>query len=154
VATKPDDEACDAELVRRRLARDWPPGPWDEEPDAHDWVDAETGYKCYARRNDMGAWCGYVFVPHGHPVHGCMGDISVSVHGGVTYTKPEIDPDTGFAVPFGAWVVGFDCGHIWDIVPALQKPEPAMAFPDGEYRTLAFVVQECQALARQLYAAR
>jgi hypothetical protein len=49
---------------------DWPAGPWDDEPDKVVWVDPKTGLDCMARRGPLGAWCGYVGVPDGHPLHG------------------------------------------------------------------------------------
>lgn len=48
----------------------WPPGPWHDEPDELRWIDPTTSLPCTARRNDFGAWCGYVGVPETHPWHG------------------------------------------------------------------------------------
>lgn len=44
--------------------------PWLDEPDALDWVDDVSGYPCAIRRNTTGSLCGYVGVPHEHPLHG------------------------------------------------------------------------------------
>lgn len=41
----------------------WKPGPWDNEPDYHDW-ETKAGYQAFAGRLDMGTWYGYVVAPH------------------------------------------------------------------------------------------
>ena len=48
----------------------WGRGPWQQEPDKKQWVDAATGLPCLIVRNHGGALCGYVGVPPGHPWHG------------------------------------------------------------------------------------
>lgn len=64
----------------------WGPGPWDGEPDKVSWTDPATGRPCLAVRNPVGAWCGYVAVDPGHPLHGQDYDVpDVVVHGGLTY---------------------------------------------------------------------
>lgn len=60
-------------MSRKAVMRDksaWGPGPWQDEPDEVRWRDDATGYDCLLRRNSLGAWCGYVAVPEGHPLHG------------------------------------------------------------------------------------
>lgn len=51
---------------------DWPDEDrgWGDEPDKAQWTDPDTGMACLAVRNKLGAWCGYVGVPPGHPFHG------------------------------------------------------------------------------------
>jgi hypothetical protein len=75
------------------------PGPWSEEPDKAQWVDAATGYDCLIKRNQWGALCGYVGVPQGHPFYGLKlnwdGDDPLSeldVHGGVTFAEGCHEP--------------------------------------------------------------
>src|SRR5688572_33275852 len=70
----------------------WPAGPWDDEPDKVQWEDETTGYPCLAVRNRLGAWCGYVGVPKGHPFfakdYGHVSDDWNNyspAHGGLTY---------------------------------------------------------------------
>src|SRR5579884_1161092 len=81
----------------------WGPGPWQDEPDKEQWTDEATGYACLIKRNPVGALCGYVGVPEGHPWHGSgyspgysaenEDELSaalklldeVEVHGGLTY---------------------------------------------------------------------
>ena len=58
--------------------RQWPPGPWDGEPDKVQWED-DSGYLCMMVRNNFGAWCGYVGVPEDHPFYGKLGDHKVQV---------------------------------------------------------------------------
>ncbi len=43
-------------------------GPWVNEPDRVEW--SRAGLPCLMLRNRSGAWCGYVAVPPGHPLHG------------------------------------------------------------------------------------
>ena len=122
----------------------WPPGPWDKEPDTDQWVDADTGYKCHARRGPMGAWCGYVELPADHPDAGVnYNDMEVQVHGGLTYSD--------------GCMFGFDCAHWNDIAPVmlLLRPESYLTRNMGEeYRTLEYVRDQCKELARQFYERR
>jgi hypothetical protein len=46
------------------------PGPWDREPDADHWIDADTGLPCNLLRGPFWAWNGYVGIEPGHPLHG------------------------------------------------------------------------------------
>src|SRR3990167_2292622 len=73
--------------IRMEIDRSkWAPGPWDAEPDRLDW--REGGFPCFAQRNAMGAWCGYVGVPEGHwAFEKQYGVVNVDVHGGLTYSE-------------------------------------------------------------------
>jgi hypothetical protein len=65
---------------------DWQRGPWDNEPDKIQWQDEATGLPCLIVRGPVGALCGYVGVPSGHPLHGKdYDDARVDVHGGLTF---------------------------------------------------------------------
>jgi hypothetical protein len=71
-----------------------------------------AGLKCAVVQAIPGGHrCGYVRVPPGHAAHGKdYNDVSVEVHGGLTFG--EIEPcahDDGA----GFWF-GFDCCHAWD----------------------------------------
>jgi hypothetical protein len=129
----------------------WACGPWDQEPDKLLWEDSATGLPCLAlRHTEQGDWRGYVGVPQGHPAFKAFDDDDLSarlaVHGGVTFAGP--DPE-GDGQPTGAgWWLGFDCGHIGDLIPG---QEPRRWNPDDEYRDLHYVVSQCAALARQLW---
>lgn len=132
-----------------------PPGPWQDEPDKVQWQDEETGLPCLVVRGPMGALCGYVGVPNGHPWHGRQFDeIEANVHGGLTYSSscmkemPEDVaichvPDEG--EPDDVWWLGFDCAHGWDIVPKWNW----ITSSDAAYRDLAYVQAEVRSLAKQ-----
>lgn len=68
--------------------KQWPVGPWTEEPDKE--TGETAGLSTVILRTDLGHLCGYVAVPLGHPWHGLHYDheaIEVSVHGGLTYAE-------------------------------------------------------------------
>lgn len=141
----------------------WGPGPWEDEPDEAQWIDEATGLECFAARNPhVGVWAGYVGVPRQHPLYGVRRDVcpvgcaaapdcghtpegSILVHGGVTYAgrSPRRRGARGDQSVADQWWFGFDCGHAWDGCPAIAG---------GEYRTLAYVRDQCADLARQLRA--
>jgi hypothetical protein len=145
-----------------RKSLNWPPGPWDNEPDKVQWPDPSTGMPCLAVRNPRhGHWCGYTGVEAGHPVYGtdCY-DCDLSVHGGVTFTD-QCQPDAeetgichipGEGESDNIWWVGFDCGHAWDLSPSDVRHYGEDA--GGTYRTLGYVREQCQDLAQQLQGMR
>jgi hypothetical protein len=59
-------------LLTRGLHRKdtWGSGPWLSEPDALQWTDPPSGFRCAIARNFSGALCGYCAVPRGHPLYG------------------------------------------------------------------------------------
>lgn len=132
--------------------KELPPGEWHDEPDR---VDFEAhGFPCILKRAGMGAWCGYVGMPPGHPWHG-TNDVDADVHGGITYaarcdgeichvSKPGQSDDV--------WWLGFDCNHYNDLAPALLLLD-APFYPgyDGEYlyRTVDVARQWTEQLAKQ-----
>lgn len=138
---------------------DWPRGEWDSEPDKIQWQDEETGLPCLIVRQHNGYLCGYVGVTEGHPWHGGSYDRpDVSVHCGLTFAGPcmtnadeasDICHKTGDGEPDNVWWLGFDCAHAWDAYP-LESYKNSKA----EYRNVAYVTEECRALARQLHAAK
>ncbi|HEX5522704.1 MAG TPA: hypothetical protein VFX53_04600 [Pedococcus sp.] len=150
----------------RVLRTSWDePGPWHDEPDKVQWIDAETDLDCLAVRNHFGAWCGYVGVPPGHPCHGKGYDtLDVRVHGGLTFADQcNEDAPEGHGichVPLpgrsdAVWWLGFDCGHSMDLAPRVividDIPEPPPGSPFAKvYRDLPYVQAECANLARQL----
>jgi len=135
---------------------DWPPGPWDNEPDKKQWQDRETGLPCLIVRNSWGALCGYVGVPKSHPDHGKDWEaINVSVHGGVTFTgscRPSTRGDPEYAICHtvpkdeddNVWWIGFDCSHYGD-----AYPNPRIK-TGGTYRDIECVEGNCARLAIQL----
>lgn len=147
----------------------WPEGPWNLEPDEARFVHA--GYHCLILRNNLGAWCGYVAVPPGHPWHGQKyDDVPASVHGGLTFASEchgDICHVPAPGEPDDVWWVGFDCGHYNDLMPGMVALE-ATVLKDiqtfgaeeglaarwrGEYRTQDYVTSETQELAIQARAA-
>ncbi len=116
--------------------------PWDNEPDFAEFIDDVSMYKCQIKRSVTGGGlCGYVVLPHNHPLYGK--DIEdkdhpkINVHGGITYSSFNED---------GEFLVGFDCQHgITDFIPkmfTLQK--------ESAYKDFAFVKAECIKLAQEL----
>lgn len=152
------DRATDVERrVWHHTDRDktkWGKGEWLREPDKVQWVDQATGLDCLAHRNRMGAWCGYVGVPEGHPFFE-QPHVDVDVHGGLTYAGfCQSTDDEAHGVchvaypgrPEHVWWLGFDCGHAFDLVPGI----PFGSLVDEEYRTLPYVEAEVTRLALQL----
>ena len=151
----------------------WRCGPWQDEPDKVQWQDEDTGFLCLVVRGPVGALCGYVSVPEGHPWHGIgysepldgtdknyddpdwwrkpTPEKVTDVHGGLTYSGEGVR-----GAPEGHWWFGFDCAHAGDFAPAMHNLlswERSMMEPNGDtYRDLAYVKAECTKLATQLAA--
>jgi hypothetical protein len=118
----------------------WPRGEWDNEPEKIEFTDEETGYKCTALRNKYnGTWCGYVYIPKGHPSFAITSIFKhdVDVHGGISYSNSSIINEE--------WCLGFDCNHLWDSSPVNGKNEH-----NAEYRNKEYVLNEIRSLAKQL----
>lgn len=152
----------------------WARGEWDDEPDKVQWPDEATGLPCLIVRGPVGAWCGYVGVPVGHPWHGkgyddCgmyapkpdgyEEDWYPCVHGGLTYAAGCGHGDNpargichipGPGEPDDVWWLGFDCSHAGDLT-CMNRPERMSIFTDigDEYRDIAYVRAQVQSLARQ-----
>ena len=62
-------------------------------------------------------YSGYVVIPQGHPFYQMdYFDISVEVHGGLTFGQTII-PGAGILSDLvGKFVIGFDCGHLGDTI--------------------------------------
>lgn len=142
----------------------WGEGPWQNEPDKVVWVDDATGLDCMIVRNRLGALCGYVGVPEGHPWHGVnYNDVSVKVHGGLTYSAPceedarECDHTVCHTElpgrPEHVWWLGFDCAHGFDFAPAMVARDRERGHyyhdPSEEYRDLGYVKADVISLAEQ-----
>jgi hypothetical protein len=148
-------------MTREEKLAEFGEGPWLEEPDREEF--RAQGLPCIIRRHkELGFLCGYVAVPPGHPLHGmdCQAAYALArlrAHGdAVTYAQPCADdichvPRPG--EPDDVWWFGFHCGYGWDCIPQ-HGPwlgrEPRLE----EYRDLAYVRSECEALALQLAAVR
>lgn len=138
----------------------WGPGPWQDEPDKAHWVDPATDLDCLMVRQSLGAWCGYVAVPPGHPAYGLHYDDvpGIDVHGGLTYAaacQETGDPATGVChVPYpgrpqDVWWLGFDCVHAFDFAPEARFRLFADS-PQAVYRDQVYVRAEVERLAAQL----
>ena len=135
----------------------WADGPWKSEPDKLQWADEITGLPCLIKRNCVGALCGYVGIPEGHPWYR-KGYEAVQpypeVHGGLTYADHCQDGDDDAKTichipaprePDNVWWLGFDCAHVGDLSPAFGR-----RFSDRDtYRPVSYVQAECASLARQ-----
>jgi hypothetical protein len=146
----------------------WGDGPWQLEPDRLDFEHA--GLPCLLHRSRYGVWCGYVGLPPGHPCYGKQyDDVSVDVHGGLTYANSCEGtichvPKPG--EPDEVWWLGFDCGHGGDYTPTdvevyghirgerydHAKALATNAFFVEVYRTIEYVKAETEQLAEQLAA--
>lgn len=138
----------------------WPRGAWDSEPDKRQWLDEATGLPCLIVRNgpELGALCGYVGVPKGHPAHGKeYDDVSVDVHGGLTFASGcshgaedrEICHKVEPGEPDDVWWLGFDCAHLGDVCPGMQR-YARLSYGHDTYKDFDYVVREVQRLAKQL----
>lgn len=121
--------------------------PWLGEPDDDQFV--AHGLRCRMKRNSAGVWCGYVTIPHHHPMAGLsyVDLYYLDVHGAVTYT----------ASSEGGWVIGFDCNQSDDLSQAewhRANTRPYVNyFKKREYRTHGFAKGETIKLAEQLWDA-
>jgi hypothetical protein len=145
----------------------WGPGPWQDEPDKEQFADEATaGLPCLLKRNRLGALCGYVGVPEGHPWFGkgyddarAAGGGYPSVHGGLTYAdfcQDGPEAQTICHVPAAGeadrvWWLGFDCAHHMDVSPGMASDgigHTPSSFGET-YRTVGYVKAECASLAAQ-----
>lgn len=129
----------------------WGDGPWQTEPDRVDWADEATGLLCSARRHPrMGHWCGYVCVPADHPLHGSLDcPDAITDVARVNFGNTTIDEDDESS---GQWWLGFDCAHMYDLLPAVEAFErsyqPLGPRPTWKtYRTIEWVQSICADLA-------
>ena len=112
--------------------------PWSLEPDCEEFV--YKGFLCTVKRGPLGAFCGYVGVCEDHKLYGVDHDNeifnSIDVHGGLTYSDGHT-----------LWQFGFDCAHLYDVVPSMLTIRP----DESTYKDIYFVTNEVKKLADQLY---
>jgi hypothetical protein len=145
----------------------WGQGPWMQEPDYILWVDFDTFYACVARRNVLGAWCGYVGLPLHHPLYRTPADDRsfefIDCHGGISYAGFLEEDSKQFSPPVRLWWVGFSAMEESDMLPEILDRAPSDAEKSrpkvkrrkkGEsllaYRDLDFIKNEIALLAMQL----
>lgn len=153
-----EKHCIDKEKKRKFLGE----GPWVDESDIVEFTYKD--YECLISRVFVqepcakeeayfgGHLCGYVKIPEGHNYF-CKDydDIPVSCHGGLTFSDES--------------KIGFDCGHMWDIVPSMVKirkdnglihqiPLPFLPtefiFFENTYKNIEFCVKECESIVDQL----
>ena len=108
------------------------------------------------KRNDFGAWCGYVGLPPEHPHHGVSyNDLYDTdyhyVHGGLTYSDScsgSICHVPGEGRPHDVWWLGFDCNHSCDLAP--EDYGRKRLWSGGTYRTQEYVKKEVEKLAAMI----
>ncbi len=107
--------------------------------------------------NTMGYRCGYVRLPAGHPWHGQLEPEDADVHGGITFSEPDVPCDAPGADD--AWWLGFDCAHAGDgMDPTLPGDHHKYMHllsgsRCGVIRTQEYVEAECRRLCEQAAAA-
>jgi hypothetical protein len=139
----------------------WGPGPWQDEPDKVQWTDEETGMACLVVRGPVGALCGYVGVPDGHPWHGMHFrdvDAGEDLHRELSYSHEcQGDPNgetvchvAGDGEPDTLWWLGFHCSYARDLSPAilaLDSPAVSRLCERQTYVPIAYVQAQCAVLA-------
>lgn len=137
------------ELIEKMAGKNFPPGPWMDEPDKIQFV-TEVGLPALIVRNRSGALCGYVGVDSKHPYYEKnYDDCNVDCHGGLTYSnlcqpggkichKVEDGEDDNI------WWLGFDCAHCGDHVPLYDSGW------GEDYKNLDYVKSICEDMALQL----
>jgi hypothetical protein len=136
-------------------------GPWTGEPDFIAW--SWGSIACVAKRHSLGAWCGFVGLPSGHPWWGKEWiEPPPDVHGGLSFSGTW----DGFGPldSLGLWWLGFDCLHVHDYVPYADQfitdmmrlerisneyvgHDPPVSVAD--YRDIGYVTIEVNRLAGQ-----
>jgi hypothetical protein len=134
--------------------------PWEDEEDLYEYV--EYGIHCMiVRHPHMGALCGYIGIPKGHPWYlKGYDDIDARVHGGLTFSGESIREYSKF--PTNAWWIGFDCAHAGDLMPKVEElmaiqlifPNGEFGNPDGVYKDVKFVKDEISKLVQQALTAK
>jgi len=106
------------------------------------------GLICIIIRNVLMNYCGYVVIPNDHPLYDkSQEEIEdlLEVHGGITHVG-------SLSWAPNLFLIGFDCGHAHDIVPAMMKHFSTYVETHGNatYRDINYVEQEVRRLAKQI----
>ena len=150
----------------------WGNGEWEKEPDRVEWRKPGSAMPRLMVRNRHGAWCGYVGLPPGHPLHGrkAWGTggtdeqkderlDKLEVHWGVTFANEcggEICHAPQPGEPEHVWWIGFDTAHSGDFSPGLEATVTRICgpresrFAGSVYRDVGYVIREVESLAAQL----
>lgn len=171
-----------AEVGRPR--EEWGPGPWQDEPDLVRWTTRAGLRGLIWRAPVTGSLCGYAELKAEHPYFAKRYErleMALDVHGDLTFSgsfEPEALRSALGAIGtdwLDSWWLGFDCGHCFDLMPALnavlvdlrhprhwaryaaegRSPPPPVpeGLLGGDYWTIDAVREEVEDLAAQLVAA-
>lgn len=118
---------------------------WEYEPDFLEYKDQNTGYKCYIKRNKVGALCGYVVAKKPELfINKETWEIGFEIHGNVTFNDFVENKQNQ-----KEYLVGFDCAHMGDVVPTLYELQ-VFYEPVESYKNIQYVIKECSKLAKQI----
>lgn len=93
--------------------------------------------------DDIGTLDAFIYMLQGGPSHGTIPlSMTMKAHHGITFSGSIDDSPL--------WWFGFDCGHAWDVAPAVERTLPPLGIPDRKYRDIEYVRKEVTALAFQL----
>jgi hypothetical protein len=127
----------------------WGPGPWQSEPDRVDFVHA--GFACFVRRReDHGNFCGYVGVPHEHPLYGKPYDdaeVAPLERRRLNQRIPRVRPRRAAFESF-RFRLAHSRNHARRQIERVRAVETQP--PHVVYRDLPYVRAECERLAEQL----
>ncbi len=140
------------EFERRKT---WGEGPWNNEPD--ELFFEYKGFGCHIQRGPLGSLCGYAGIPRNYKVFDkieCYDDLKINAHGGLTFMESGTDKNSGQEL----YIIGFDCAHFGDIVPAIKyftremisRDIPYFNWPKGSYKDIDFVYKEIQSIVDQV----
>lgn len=122
----------------------WKSGPWDNEPDYHEWT-TKAGYEAFAGRLDMGTWYGYVVAPH--PPY----DMHIKFHRFMKKLNSMGIPPC-FTGRLGL-VAKTDIENVGEFCFSFEHNAPP-SDPDkkcfGPYKTLEETIETCEKLAEDL----
>lgn len=125
-----------------KLDKNWPDGPWDEEPDRQEWTAAGFA-ACVVRHREMGHLCGYLRIPN---------SILNEAKELVDCTFEDSFPEDAKAehVPKPTWWdpqqvagetwAGFDCAHWQDLYPAMESTLSRMGVINFHYHAFHEVI--------------
>lgn len=127
---------------------EWPPGPWDNEPDYYEWT-TEAGYEAYTCRLMCGAWVGIIIAPY--PTDGMM--LLAFSHTMRDKRFDQLDHQPGMISKTDQEGIGEFCLSMehWESPgPASYRPIGGPKFTRGPYKTLEEVKQICENVAADI----
>lgn len=119
------------------------------------------GFRCVVTGVATGHRCGFVAIPHGHPLFETdRNDLAqIEVYGGWTYS----DLSSTYPVPTDAptWWIGFDCGHSGEScdfqlmeelgeAKSVSMMRKGMGFESGSVKSIDFVIGELKSAIKMI----